>query len=117
MSQAETVKRVKDLICSDDLVRAYEAYEAAIAQGDVDRATLLNVPEIALLREDMTLAVQCMEMLSDIVSWTPVYNDSAISTFSKGSGNEFFVRAELEMHQPLFPLFALFSEVDLFPEW
>jgi hypothetical protein len=58
-----------------------------------------------------------MELLSDLVSWTQVHQDNSIATFSKGSGNEFFVRAELQMHQPMYPLFALFSEVDLFPEW
>mmetsp|Transcript_19528 Transcript_19528/g.35709 ORF Transcript_19528/g.35709 Transcript_19528/m.35709 type:complete len:282 (-) Transcript_19528:1212-2057(-) len=117
MSLAETVDRIKALIYSDDLVQAYEVVEAVLEQNIINREKLMSVPEIALLWDDMEMAGQCMEMLSDIVSWTPVYNDDAIATFFKGSGNEFFVRAEMQMHQPLFPLIALFSEVDLLSQW
>jgi hypothetical protein len=117
MAQEDAVERIKSLIYSDDLVQAHEALQVLMRQPGVDRDSLMAVPEISLLCQDMETAGQCLEMLSEIVTWSPVFNDNAISTFSKGSGNEFFVRAELQMHEPLFPLFSLFCEVDLFPEW
>jgi hypothetical protein len=46
-----------------------------------------------------------------------VYAENDIGTFYKGSGNGFFIRAELILHTPLFPVLALFSEVDLFKNW
>lgn len=113
----ETIERIKELIFSDEIVTAYEMLEELMAQEGIDRDFVMEVPEIALLYQDMEMAGSCMELLTDLESWTPVHQDNAIATFCKGTGNEFFVRAELQMHQPLFPLFALFSEVDLFTEW
>lgn len=53
-------------------------------------------------------------MLSDYESWTPVREEAGIATFCKGDGAEYFVRAEMMVGQGIFPVTALFSEVDLF---
>ena len=58
-----------------------------------------------------------MKELGDLDSYRCVYENDDIATFYKGSGNNCLLRAEMVMNLPLFPITALFSEVDLYHTW
>ena len=70
--------------------------------------------EVRVAKRNLRDAQTCLDMLSDYESWTPVREENGIATFCKGDGEEYFVRAEMMVGQGLFPVTALFSEVDLF---
>jgi hypothetical protein len=73
--------------------------------------------ELRRLRRDVRELENSLDLLHDIDSWSLVTNEDNIATFSRGSGSEFFVRGEMTMNQPVFPVMALFSEIDLIPQW
>ena len=58
-----------------------------------------------------------MTLLTDIDSFTLVREKNDIATYYKGSGDDFFLRAELKINAPIFHVLALFSEVDLYGTW
>jgi hypothetical protein len=58
-------------------------------------------------------------MLSDFDSWNLVAEAKDIATFYKtdeSTGNV-LIRAEMLLYTDIFPVLALFSEIDLFPTW
>ena len=56
-------------------------------------------------------------MLADLDSWELIKDEDDIATFSKGSSNEFIVRAEMIVESSIFPILSLFSEIDLISSW
>ena len=121
MEEATFEQRVADIkgLFREDLISeakdAIESLEAELSPSQ--RASFLSTPEVALLKGDIALAMQSLELLSDLDSWELVNDTEEIATFYRGSGTEFFVRAEMIMNQPMFPALALFSEIDLLSSW
>lgn len=76
-----------------------------------------HIYEFSRIKQDAEDIQQALEMLADNDTWDLVDDANGIKTFSKGTGNEFFVRGEMTLHTPIFPILALFSEVDLIPTW
>lgn len=76
-----------------------------------------QVEEIRRLKRDVRDLERSLDLLHDFDNWSVVTNEDNIATFSRGSGSEFFVRGEMTMEQPVFPAMALFSEIDLIPQW
>jgi hypothetical protein len=69
------------------------------------------------LRKDIDLVEKSLQLIGSFDDWNLVAEADDIATFSKGAGTEFFVRAEMILDVPIFPVLALFSEVDLYPDW
>jgi hypothetical protein len=74
-------------------------------------------PEVEIIKADLNLANDCLELLSDLDSWDLIKQTEEIATFSKGSNTEFIVRAEMIANSSMLPILALFSEVQLLKEW
>ena len=75
---------------------------------------LLNEkPEAEVVRLNVASADKCLQMLSDYDSWTLLRDENSIQTWSQEANGDFFVRAEMTVHKSVFPVLALFSEVDL----
>jgi hypothetical protein len=73
--------------------------------------------ELRRAKQDSSDIQQALDMLEELDAWELVSNSDGIQTYSKGTGNEFFVKGEMTLHTPIFPVLALFSEVDLVPTW
>ena len=76
-----------------------------------------TIPEINIIKEDLLLANECLELLADLDSWEIVKQTGDIATFAKGSSTEFIVRAEMIANSPMLPILAIFSEVQLLKDW
>ncbi|OMJ74069.1 hypothetical protein SteCoe_27088 [Stentor coeruleus] len=72
---------------------------------------------VRIIKQDLSLADQCLQLLSDMDDWTLVKQSEDIATFTKGSSDDFMVRAEMTMKHSIFPILALFSECELLSEW
>lgn len=76
-----------------------------------------HIYEFARIKQDADDIQEGLDMLADNDTWEIVDDSEGIKTYSKGSGNEFFVKGEMHLHTPVFPILALFSEIDLIPTW
>ena len=95
------------------LRQAGEHYtDAELSQDELDQ--FYAKEDVKIAKRNIQDAETCLSMLSDYDSWTPVREEDGIATFCKGAGEEYFVRAEMTVNQGLFPVTALFSEVDLY---
>lgn len=72
---------------------------------------------VRVIKEDIQLANQCLELLGDMDGWNLVKESEDIATFTKGSNDEFMVRAEMLLKHSVFPVLALFSETQFLSEW
>ncbi|OMJ65753.1 hypothetical protein SteCoe_37673 [Stentor coeruleus] len=70
-----------------------------------------------IIKQDLSLADQCLHLLGDMDDWTLVKQSENIATFTKGNSSDFMVRAEMTMKHSIFPILALFSECQLLNEW
>ena len=66
---------------------------------------------------DIDLANTSLEWLADFTSWDLVREEGDIAIFTRGSDSRFYLRCEMLMQQPIFPLLSVFSEIDLLPTW
>lgn len=115
-----SIQEIKDLFYADKLPEAYKKLRdlESSRSGDAEFLNLLNsVEEISILREDLLEADRCLELLGDLDSWTSVKETENIAIFSKRSENDFIVRAEMLLDQPIFPILSVCNEIDLLPEW
>lgn len=114
----QRIEELKSLFHEDLIVEAQEAmqtWEKTMSPAQV--AAFHAVEEVALLKADIEGAQQALALLGDLESWEMVNDTEEIATFYKGSGDEFFIRGEMIMEQPIFPALALFSEIDLLTTW
>lgn len=101
-------------------IYADEFHEAYIDLQELEEHVPAIAEEVSEFRqvkqeaEDIKLA---LDMVSDLDSWDLVDDANGIQTYSKGSGNEFLARGEITISTSIFPILALFSEVDLVPTW
>lgn len=115
-----SIQEIKDLFYADKLTEAYKKLRdlETSRSGDSEFLNLLNsVEEFSILREDLLEADRCLELLGDLDSWTSVKETENIAIFSKRSDNDFIVRAEMLLDQPIFPILSVCNEIDLLPEW
>jgi START domain len=76
-----------------------------------------NEEFVNIIKADLLLANQCLELLGDMNGWDPCKQSEDIATFTKNTDGEFLVRAEMLLKHPIFPVLALFSECELLHEW
>ena len=118
-SAAAYTSRFLESFYSDNLIEAFRLlvqagrlYTESVLGAEALR--LLNEkPEAKTVRLNVTSADKCLQMLSDYDSWTLLRDENSIQTWSQEANGDFFVRAEMTIHKPVFPVLALFSEVDL----
>lgn len=118
-SAAAYTSRFLESFYSDNLIEAFRLlvqagrlYTESVLGAEALR--LLNEkPEAKTVRQNVTSADKCLQMLSDYDSWTLLRDENSIQTWSQEANGDFFVRAEMTIHKPVFPVLALFSEVDL----
>ena len=70
-----------------------------------------------IIRNTIGHVDSCLKELGDLDSFRCVYENDDIATFYKGSGSNCLLRAEMVINLPLFPITALFSEVDMYHTW
>ena len=113
------LSRFLECFYADDLIGAYRLLiQAGIAHSETtlepqDLSALNARPEAEIVRSNVGSADKCLQMLSDYDSWTLLRDEQGIQTWSQKADGDFFVRAEMTLHKPVFPVLALFSEVDL----
>lgn len=71
--------------------------------------------EVQLLREEVSDAERCLELLSDYSLWTRARDEDSIVTYYRDSQSEFLVRGEAVIQASVFRILAMFSEEDLLP--
>lgn len=91
--------------------------ETSLAEQPEALTYLNSLPEIEVLRADIELANTSLQWLADFTTWDIVREEDDIAVFTRSGGQHFYVRCEMIMHQPIFPLLAVFSEIDLLPTW
>ena len=114
------IQEIKDLFYRDRLPEAYKKLrdlESQYGRNTEFQTLISNCEEISVLREDLLEADRCLEHLADLDSWTLVKELDNLAIFSKKSQKDFIVRAELLIETPVFPVMAVFNEIDLLPEW
>jgi hypothetical protein len=109
----EKLQHIVDQIYADNIQEAYIDV-LTIEETLPGCSEIYELSRVKQDAEDIQLAV---DMLGDLASWDQVDDSNGIQTYSKGSGDEFFVRGEMVMEAPIFPILALFSEIDLIPTW
>jgi hypothetical protein len=109
----EKIQHIVDQIYADNIQEAYIDI-LAIEETLPECSEIYEFSRVKRDADDLQLA---LEMLGDLESWEQVDDSNGIQTYSKGSGDEFFVRGEMTMEAPVFPILALFSEIDLIPTW
>lgn len=122
---AAQLQEVLRLFKSDFLAESFTALtklgtthvEAMLADDPAALETVNAITEVAALRADIELANQSLEWLADFTSWDLVREEGDIAIFTRAGGQHFYVRCEMLMQQPIFPLLAVFSEIDLLPTW
>lgn len=113
------------LFQSDFLAEAYQLLtqlgtfhlESSLSAQPEALLFLNSLPEVKVLREDIELANWSLQWLADFTSWDVVREEDDIAIFTRSGNQQFYVRCEMLMHQPIFPLLAVFSEIDLLPTW
>jgi hypothetical protein len=108
---SDVIARIKDKFYKEDTLRAFKLLKR------LDPSVIAAHPELAILAEDYRIGLRVCDLITDVDGWNRVSNKDHISTFCRGKGKEFFVRAEMEVDAQIFPVLALFSEVDLFTQW
>lgn len=71
--------------------------------------------EVQLLREEVTDAERCLELLSDYSMWTRARDEDNIVTYYRESDSEFLARGEVVIQASIFRILVMFSEEDLLP--
>lgn len=112
----ELAAEIKSLFYDDYLIEAYRKLQAAEADTAFAEA-YPDVEEFKIIKNTVTKVDKLLAELGDLDSWRLVYEEGEIATFYKGTGQNFLMRAELLLEAPLFPVLALFSEVDLYHNW
>lgn len=116
LTKSEFDRRFSDLFNNDYLVDAYELYQTAVASLSAeDVAEIEARSEVQVLKDDLEYGDQCLEMLFSLESWERVRDEGNIVTYCKGAGDGFMVACEMTVEQPIFPILALFCEIDLLP--
>lgn len=118
-SAAAYTSRFLENFYSDNLIEAFRLLVQAgrlytdSVLGAEDLRLLNEKPEAKVVRLNVASADKCLQMLSDYDSWKLLRDEHSIQTWSQEANGDFFVRAEMTIHKPVFPVLALFSEVDL----
>ena len=121
LTKAEFDQKFFEFFRNDYLVDAYELYQTAGETQAVSTlppsevAEIESLPEVQLLKSDLEYGDQCLELLYSLDTWERVRDEGNIVTYCKGSGNGFMVACEMTVEQPIFPILALFLEIDLLP--
>jgi hypothetical protein len=66
---------------------------------------------------DISYTNQAITLLNDVGSFNIVRRGEGITTYYRGEGDNFMGRAEMLLDSHIFPVLALFSEVDLYHTW
>ena len=80
-------------------------------------AHLNSIEEISVLKFEIQECNKALEMLADYTVWTARGENEHAATFSKNMHNQFYVRSEVIVESPIFPVLAVFSETDLLASW
>lgn len=115
-----SIQEIKDLFYADKLQEAYKKLRdlESVHSSDPEYLTALSQnEEISILREDLLEADRCLELLGDLDSWVSVKETENVAIFTKRSENDFIVRAEMLLDQPIFPILSVCNEIDLLPDW
>lgn len=117
------VEEIKQLFREDRLIIAHEKLTQLgriyieNTLSEEQKQSLLQMPEIEAIKEDLRLANILLEHLADLDSWEMVCQEGDIATFSNTTTTELVIRGEMLLHQPMTPLLSLFCEVDLLKDW
>lgn len=108
---SENLLLIKELFRDERLA---QAHKLILELEDYSEA---ENPEIEVIKADISLANECLELLADLESWTSVKQTEDIATFCKGSDSEFIVRSEMLIDCPILNILVIFSEVQLLKTW
>jgi len=116
LTRSEFDRKFSHLFNNDYLVDAFELYQTAVASlSAADVAEIEAMHEVQVLKDDLEYGDRCLEMLYSLDSWERVRDEGNIVTYCKGAGDSFMVACEMTVEQPIFPILALFCEIDLLP--
>ena len=108
---SEKLAEIRELFKDERLTQASKLIQ------ELGEYSASEIPEIDIIKEDISLANDCLTLLADLESWTLVKQTEEIATFYKGSDSEFIVRSEMLVNAPMLNILAIFSEVHLLKTW
>lgn len=116
LTRSEFDRKFRQLFYDDYLVDAYELYQTAVSTlSPEDVAEIEAMRDVQILKNDLEYGDRCLELLYSLDTWERVRDEGNIVTYCKGSGEGFMVACEMTVEQPIFPILALFCEIDLLP--
>lgn len=76
----------------------------------------LDFTEYIRFKSEMEYFDLCWHYL-ELEDWNTVTESNDIKVESRGSGNEFFTKCTITIHQSIFKVLAVLSEIDLISTW
>ena len=100
---------------SEDLLRIHKIFEEE-SEKSPKLLRKLDFTEYIRFKSEMEYFDLCWHYL-EMEDWNTVTESDEIKVESRGSGNEFFTRCTITIHQSIFKVLAVLSEIDLITSW
>ena len=100
---------------NDDLLRIHNIFEEESVKNP-KLLRKLDFAEYLRFKDEMEYFDLCWHYL-EMEDWSTVTESDEIKVESRGSGNEFFTKCTITIHQSILKVLAVLSEIDLITTW